>query len=295
MLNLDTHILLYALSCKHRRIEGLRILVCVIVALLAAEVTYGSPRAYIANQESHSVSVVDLSTQTVIAEVSVGSYPTRVNLSRDGSRVYVASPFVREVAVIDSTSLEILATLSFDWQPNAASESFDGDLLHVVGSAPIAQGAIFSTDTWELLRGYEVSDALGPVAVANHPSRPIGYVIMNNAVGEFPPCGFDTVCQDALVAIDLDTAKPLWTLALGDQLSDVVVDPRGDRLYVSHHIQKGPTPFTSITTGVLSIFDILPDSTSPSNHRHVELAVLGAEVDSHPGTSRSTRRETGFT
>ena len=58
-------------------------------------------RAYITNFNSHDVSVIDLSSNTVINTIAVGIEPFGVVVTPDGKRVYVANYFSGNLSMID--------------------------------------------------------------------------------------------------------------------------------------------------------------------------------------------------
>src|ERR671913_455607 len=60
---------------------------CATVAL--APIAQGG-RAYVSNEDGHSVSVLDTANAQVIATIQVGKRPRGLKLSRDHSRLFVA-------------------------------------------------------------------------------------------------------------------------------------------------------------------------------------------------------------
>ena len=61
------------------------------LACLVAPASTLAQHAYITNEGSSTVSVIDTATNTVIATIPVGSHPQGVAVTPDGSRVYVAN------------------------------------------------------------------------------------------------------------------------------------------------------------------------------------------------------------
>src|SRR6266849_547374 len=60
------------------------------MALLAIP-AQAQTHAYVANSASSSVSVIDTASKTVVATVGVGTSPTRVAITPDGTRAYVTN------------------------------------------------------------------------------------------------------------------------------------------------------------------------------------------------------------
>ena len=70
------------------------------------KVSFSSDLAFITNQLSNSVSVIDLETYKVIKEISVGSRPAGVAVTKHGKRIFVSNPESKEISVIDGYKLE---------------------------------------------------------------------------------------------------------------------------------------------------------------------------------------------
>jgi YVTN family beta-propeller protein len=70
-------------------------------------------RAYVTNQSSNSVSVIDTATNTVVALVilPVGTFPSAVAVGPAGSRVYVTNILTNNVSVIDAATNTVVATV----------------------------------------------------------------------------------------------------------------------------------------------------------------------------------------
>ncbi|MEO7158158.1 MAG: hypothetical protein ABI039_11375, partial [Vicinamibacterales bacterium] len=78
--------------------------------LLNAPVAQAAPFAYITNQSPGKVSVIDIATNTVTANVTVGAGPRGVGVSPDGTRVYVGnnSSGSNSVSVISTASNTVI-------------------------------------------------------------------------------------------------------------------------------------------------------------------------------------------
>ncbi len=77
----------------------------------AAVAVFGS-RAYVANQYDKTVSVINTSTNAVVATVAVGGSASAVAVSPNGSRAYVALKGSAKVAVIDTATNSVLTTIA---------------------------------------------------------------------------------------------------------------------------------------------------------------------------------------
>jgi YVTN family beta-propeller protein len=98
---------------------------------LAAATSHAAPFAYITNQGSHDVSVIDLASQRVVATVPVGKSPAGVVAVSRAGRVFVSNPDSRTVSVIDMRSNTVVATLPAGGGPVGIDASADGEQLFV--------------------------------------------------------------------------------------------------------------------------------------------------------------------
>jgi YVTN family beta-propeller protein/VCBS repeat-containing protein len=92
-------------------------------------------KAYVANQSSNSVSVIDTSTKTVVKTISVGYAPTGVAAAPDQTKVYVANGWSNTVSVIDTATNTVTATIAVGSGPVAVAVSNDGSRLYVANAS----------------------------------------------------------------------------------------------------------------------------------------------------------------
>ena len=95
------------------------------------------------------VSVIDTATRTVVATVPVGSYPTRVAVSPDGSLAYVTNGLSRDVSIIDTATHTAVATVPMPLSfliPRSLAVTPDGAFIYV-GSQALDGLAIIDTAT----------------------------------------------------------------------------------------------------------------------------------------------------
>jgi YVTN family beta-propeller protein len=101
------------------------------VGLDPRAVTLAGQRAYVANQGSDSLSVIDLAEGTVVATQPVGDRPRGVALSPDGSRLFVAELGDDTVRHLDASTLETLALTPVPDRPCGLAVTPDGARLLV--------------------------------------------------------------------------------------------------------------------------------------------------------------------
>jgi YVTN family beta-propeller protein len=106
---------------------GLRGLVLLLSCWAPAQ---AAPFAYITNQGSHDVSVIDLATQQVVATVPVGRSPAGVVASSRAGKVFVSNPDSKTISVIDMRSHKVVATVPAGDGPVGIDASRDGTRLY---------------------------------------------------------------------------------------------------------------------------------------------------------------------
>ena len=79
--------------------------------LLTISLTFAQPRAYVTNEKSDEVTVIDTDTDKVIATIKVGKRPRGVIVSPDGKFVYVANGNSNDISVIDTKKNEVVETI----------------------------------------------------------------------------------------------------------------------------------------------------------------------------------------
>ncbi|CAN5920748.1 hypothetical protein BH11PSE8_BH11PSE8_40970 [soil metagenome] len=98
--------------------------------LLASISVRAEPFAYITNQGSHDVSVIDLATQKVITTVPVGRSPAGVVASSRAGRVFVSNPDSKTISVIDMRTQKVIDTLPAGDGPVGIDAAPDGSRVY---------------------------------------------------------------------------------------------------------------------------------------------------------------------
>ena len=88
-------------------------------------------RLYVANRNSDSVSVIDTSSNTVVATVNVGAFPVDVALSPNGKRLYVTNFFDNSVSVVDTAINAVVSTIDVGSGPQGIAITPDGARAYV--------------------------------------------------------------------------------------------------------------------------------------------------------------------
>lgn len=104
--------------------------VALAIALTLGAFVHAEPFAYITNQGSHDVSVIDLASQTVVATVPVGRSPAGVVASSRAGRVFVSNPDSKTISVIDMRAQQVVKTLAAGDGPVGIDAAPDGSRVY---------------------------------------------------------------------------------------------------------------------------------------------------------------------
>jgi len=87
--------------------------------------------AYVSNEKSNTVSVIDTDKFTVVNTIKVGQRPRGIELTKDGKFVLVAVGDDDTIQVIDVRTHEIVATLPSGPDPELFTQDHTGKILYV--------------------------------------------------------------------------------------------------------------------------------------------------------------------
>lgn len=188
--------------------------------LAIAGTALAEPFAYISNAFEDTLSVIDTTTDEVVATVQLSGFPFGVVVSPDGERAYVANYFAfgaaeSLVSVVDAGTATEIATIPVGRQPRGAAISADGKTLFVANAT---SGDVSIVDTEALVETARVPTGAGATQAIPSPDGTAVYVTNQN--------------EDTISRIDLSDLSVL-TVPSGDQPSGLAVHPSGDFLYVA--------------------------------------------------------------
>src|SRR5216684_599022 len=171
--------------------------------------------AYIVNTGSNSVSVIDTTSNTVVATVSVGGSPLEVAITPDGTRVYVTNANDNTLSVIDTASNTVVATVGVGAGPTAVAITPDGTRVYVTTGDAVS-----------------VIDATSNTVVATVGVSGLGVAITPDGtrayVATFGPVS----------VIDTATNTVVATVVLGEDYQNspigVAITPDGTRAYFTN-------------------------------------------------------------
>jgi YVTN family beta-propeller protein len=169
----------------------MRFLVAIALATLAIGLGFtnvdAQPFAYVPNQDSNNVSVIDTSTNTeVLPRIPVGSQPVGVALTPNGAFAYVTNFGSHDVSVINtSTNTEVLPRIPVGFFPFGVAFTLDGAFAYVVNFSTVSNGnttpsnvSVIDTSTnTEVLPRIPVGTSPRGVAITPVTNAPMGQEI----------------------------------------------------------------------------------------------------------------------
>src|SRR5262249_38715862 len=167
--------------------------------MLCSTPAEAKPFAYVTNEFSGTVSVIDTATNTVVATVPVGIEPTGVAITPDGTHAYVANSGTAQtvftVSVIDTATNTVVATVPVGLGPRGVAITPHGTHAYVTYFSSVAVSVI-ATATNTVVATVPVGN--GPLGVAITPDGTHAYV--TNGTGIFPSVSVIDTATNTVVA-----------------------------------------------------------------------------------------------
>ena len=189
---------------------------------IASQPLPAAPFAYITNQGSHDVSVIDVATASVVATVPVGRSPAGVVASSRAGKVFVSNPDSKSISVIDMRRQQVVDTLAAGDGPVGIDASPDGRRL-------------FAADWFRnRLLVYATDHRAGEPLTAREPITTIavGRAPAGVAAGDRPGQVFVAERDDDSVAwVDANAARVVTRLKVGSHPFALLFDAARQRLY----------------------------------------------------------------
>jgi YVTN family beta-propeller protein len=182
-----------------------------------AGVAVARNQAYVANQGSNTVSVVDTATGTVVKTITVGTAPTAVAATPDERFVYVTNSGSGNVMVIDTATNTVKATVKVGSSPQDVAINPAGTRAYVT-NAGSGTMSVINTSTNGVVATVKVGS--GPTAVAVNPNGRYVYVARSNGTVAVVDTGlFNMVTK---------------TIQVGSSPKDLAVSPATGKLFVAN-------------------------------------------------------------
>jgi DNA-binding beta-propeller fold protein YncE len=226
-------------------------------------------RAFVANDDNASVSVLDSHSGAVVRQLAVGPQPRAVALDSATNRAFVINTGDGTVSVVDTRSAAVVRTIHVDTSQvvDSARRTYTGGYSTAGSYAPTGMGANggFGMGYFESgavvdgLTGRVFVGGAGVVAVLD--ARSGALVRTVTLAGDTTHMALDPATGQVLVAggngltvLDGRTGQVRSALYAGGPASAVAVDPRRARIFVAHTgaVDKYGTP---LGTGTVTVLD----------------------------------------
>lgn len=211
--------------------------------------TPNGTKAYVTNQNSNSVSVIDTATDKVITTLSVGFKPYFIAITPDGTKAYVTNYNSGSVSVIDALEDKVVDVITVGSKPYFIAVMPDGTKTYVVNSFSNSVSVI-DTESDEVIGSIKVSDTPTFIVITSDGTR--AYVVNS--------------FSNAISVIDTTIDKVIETIAVGNKPYYMAITPDGRKAYVSNagcNYFTGSDSASLITRGTnsntVSVIDLTTD------------------------------------
>ena len=204
-------------------------------------VAVSATRAYITNTFDGTVSVIDTSTNNVIATIGVGQEPGAVAVR--GDRVYVANYVSGTVSVIDATNNTVTATIPVGARPVGIAPTPDGTKVYVRNGYDVGTVTVINATNNTVIKTIPVGAALNHNATIAGNSR---FVYVAHAGG-----------SGDIAVIDTATDTVVTDIGLGFYPWVMTMTPDGSAVFASGGVNEWGDPATYvISTASNSVIDV---------------------------------------
>jgi len=197
--------------------------------VVASEVPPLGSLAWVSNEESGNLSVVDRFNQQVVDVIRVGSQPRGMAWSPLNRQLYVANAGSSSLMVIDGLSREVIRTIPMNYgdEPSRVALSPDETVIYVVNYGSNTLAAIDIRSLQEMSR-----QIVGTSPRSLTPDRTTGYIYVANEL------------SDDIAVYDPVSRSVVSSISPGSSPRELFFNSRSKQLYLSQAVQR-----------TLSIFD----------------------------------------
>ncbi len=199
--------------------------------------------AYVTNEASNTVSVIDIANDTVIATIPVGTGPVGVAVSPDATKVYVPNNANDDVSVIDTATNTVTTTIPVGDFPLGVAFTPDGTKVYVTNYQASTVSVI---DTATNTVTTTISGFSNPLGVAFTPDGTKAY-IGNEGSG-------------TVSVINTSTYTLITTITVGNNPYEITLNPAGTKAYVAN---LNSNTVSEINTTTDTVTDTIPVGSGP--------------------------------
>jgi YVTN family beta-propeller protein len=211
--------------------------------------------AYVVNQGSNTISVINTSTNLVSATIPVGANPNAVAVTRDGARAYVTNTDSNTVSVIDTVANLVLTNIQVN-RPYGVAINSDGTWVYVTNYSSDSGSfiSVIATVTNQVIFAIPLSAALIaiPREIVVTPNGARAYVIYDTGTGYNRISVVDTVNK-----LELREA-----ILVGPRTRNIAIAPNGIQVYVA--CNNGTYVIDTVANQVKAVIPV-PGGSTDSN------------------------------
>ncbi len=190
----------------------------VFAILFATQTLTAAPFAYVANLVDNTVSVIDISTNLVVATVPVGNSPQAIAVTPNGQFAYVTNNGTNTVSVIDASTNMVVATITVESSPTGIAITPNGQFAYVA-SFSLNRVSVIDISTNTVI-GPPISVGGAPEGIAITPNGQFVYVT-NSA-------------DNTVSVIDTSSNTVVDTIPVEAAPSSISITPNGLFAYVGN-------------------------------------------------------------
>lgn len=250
-------------------------------------ITHDGSRAYVANSGMDTVSVINVSTDELIATVEVGSTPVDIDITPDDSKVYVVNSGLQRlggnsVSIIDTSMNEVISTVELkcksntdevECRPNRIVITPDGTKVYVTNPGPNEQK--LSSNTVSVIDvDKSITDPQNAVTEVNVISRPISIATTLDSSKVYVGNDSTGVIDGSISVIQNNTANPLM------EFTAIVGGPIGIAI-----LNNSKTYVTSFFEGRVYVIDVSTDQQVNSSPVELGLSLRPVDIEITPNGS----------
>ena len=227
---------------------------------------------------SDEVAVIDISTNQVITEIPVGSYPIRIAMTLDRRKAFISNAHSANISVLDTVERTNIATISVSTKPGESTITPDGRRLFVVhgvpeeeesASEPAASADAFQSDEWWRASSpasdwaEPVTDIICPVSIIDtatnllittafipgHSAKDILFTLDGR---------FAYIANPSLGEVDVmdTTTYQVTSVPTGSGSRRLCISPAGDRVYVTNWLDDSVSAIDTTTQQVIATIPV---------------------------------------
>jgi YVTN family beta-propeller protein len=209
--------------------------------------------AYVANNGASTVSVINTTTNAVVATVPVGTAPDGVAINQAGTLVYVTNKGSNNVSVISTSTNAVTATIPVSAGPTDVALNPSGTTAYV-SCGTGNQVAVINTAKKTVTTNITVTDPVGLAVTANGAFL---YVLSSSAGKVIV---ISTVTNTVFATISLGTGTPIG----------IALSPDGSTAYVANSTANTVSVIQTADNAVVNTINVSPgpyyDAVSPDGH-----------------------------